>query len=133
MKVHQYNTPNKQTKRKNNQSHDHLIRCWKFLTNLTPIHVASIWESIDTGHIPKHNQSNIWYSIANIKLNAEKLKAIPLKSVTRLPTLSLSNQYHTWSSSPSNLTTKANLPENYYLRKAYSAKWIDTKLTKIKE
>jgi hypothetical protein len=33
--------------------------------------------------------------IANIKLNGEKLKAIPLKSGTRLSTLSLSIQYRT--------------------------------------
>ena len=32
---------------------------------------------------------------ANIKLNGEKLKAIPLKSGTRLPSLSISLQYCT--------------------------------------
>jgi hypothetical protein len=33
--------------------------------------------------------------VSNIKLNREKLKAIPLKSGTRPPTLSLSIQYST--------------------------------------
>jgi hypothetical protein len=42
-------------------------------------------------------------SIAIIKLNREKLKAIPLKSdKTRLPTLSLPIQHDTPSSSQSN-------------------------------
>ena len=36
---------------------------------------------------------------ANIKLNGEKLKTMPLKSGTRLPTLSMSFQYSTQSSS----------------------------------
>jgi hypothetical protein len=37
--------------------------------------------------------------VANIKLNGEKLEVIPRNSGTRLPTLSLSIQYSTWSSS----------------------------------
>jgi hypothetical protein len=34
-------------------------------------------------------------SVANIKLNGEKLEAIPVKSGTRLPTFSLPTQYNT--------------------------------------
>jgi hypothetical protein len=36
---------------------------------------------MDTRSIPKHNKGNIQQ--ANIKLNGEKLKVIPLKSETR--------------------------------------------------
>ena len=42
---------------------------------------------------------------ANIKLNGEKLKAIPLKSGTRLSTLPILLQYSSRSSSNSNTTT----------------------------
>ena len=37
----------------------------------------------DTRFISKYNRNNIQQVTANIKLNAEKLKAIPLKSGTR--------------------------------------------------
>ena len=45
--------------------------------NSTPLHDKSLGESRDTKDIPEHNKGNIHQ--ANIKLNAEKLKAIPLK------------------------------------------------------
>ncbi|KAL6084019.1 hypothetical protein STEG23_029934 [Scotinomys teguina] len=46
-----------------------------------PFMMKGLGESRNTGDIPKHNKGNLQQ--ANIKLNGEKLKAIPLKSGTR--------------------------------------------------
>jgi hypothetical protein len=43
----------------------------------------SFGEIKNSWHIPKHNKSNYNKPTANIKLNKEKLEAIPLKSGTR--------------------------------------------------
>jgi len=57
---------------------------------------------------PYLNIVKVIYSkpVADIKLNGEKLERIPLKSSTRLLTLSLLIQYSTQSPSQSNQTTK---------------------------
>jgi hypothetical protein len=51
----------------------------------------------NTGYIAKHNKAIHIKSIANIKLNGEKLKrkSAKTKDKTRLPTLSISMKYST--------------------------------------
>jgi hypothetical protein len=49
----------------------------------TPLHDKSRGKVKNSRPIPKHNKSNIQHTVANIKLNGEKLKAIQLKSVTK--------------------------------------------------
>ena len=51
--------------------------------NSTFIYDKSSPESRNRRNIPQHNKSYIWQPTANIILNAEKLKAFPLKSGTR--------------------------------------------------
>jgi hypothetical protein len=51
--------------------------------NPTPIHDKSLAKIRNSRPIPKHNKSNIQKAVANIKLNGEKLEAIPVKSGTR--------------------------------------------------
>ena len=48
---------------------------------LTSFHDKGFGQIRDTSNVPKHNKSNIQQ--ANIKLNGEELKAIPVKSGTR--------------------------------------------------
>ena len=63
---------------------DHLIRCWTSLSqNPTPFHCKSLGEIRSIWNIS--NIKKVIYSTltANIKLNGEKLKAIPLKEKTR--------------------------------------------------
>ena len=52
--------------------------------NPTPLRDKGLGEIRDTRNIPKHNKSNIQQAHSSaIKLNGEKLKAIPLKSGSR--------------------------------------------------
>jgi len=63
---------------------DYLIRCWESIwQNPTPIHDKSLGKIRNSG--PYLNIIKAIYSkpVANIKLNGEKLEAIPLKSGTR--------------------------------------------------
>jgi hypothetical protein len=53
-------------------------------------------------------KANYSKPVANIKLNGEKLEAIPLKSGTTLPTNSLPIQFSTCNPSQSNSTTKGD-------------------------
>ena len=53
-----------------------------FEKNRTSHHVKNIGEIKNSWNIPKHSKSNYSKPIANIKLNGEKLEAIPLKSGT---------------------------------------------------
>jgi hypothetical protein len=82
MEIHQCNPLYKETQRK--KPYDHLIRFWGSVwQSLTPIHDKShgkIRTSRPTPNIIKAIYSK---PVANIKLNGEKLEAIPLKSGTR--------------------------------------------------
>lgn len=49
----------------------------------TPIHYKGTGNIRDTRDIPQHNKVTLQEAIANINLNGEKLKVIPLKSGTR--------------------------------------------------
>ena len=53
--------------------------------NTTSLHDKGLGESRDTRNIrkPKHNKGNIQQPTANIRLNGNKLNAIPLTSGTR--------------------------------------------------
>jgi hypothetical protein len=55
----------------------------KPLTKFNTPSFKSIGKISNTRHIPKHNKAIFRKPITNIKLNAEKLEAIPLKSETR--------------------------------------------------
>ncbi|KAL6042422.1 hypothetical protein STEG23_017316 [Scotinomys teguina] len=66
---------------KNIIHHDQMLK--KHRQNPTPLHDEGLGESRNTGDIPKHNKGNLQQANSNIKLNGEKLKAIPLKSGTR--------------------------------------------------
>jgi len=46
------------------------------------LHVKWLRKIRNSWHVPKHNKSNILQPTGNIKLNGEKLEAIPLKSET---------------------------------------------------
>jgi hypothetical protein len=83
MEIHQDNPIYKQTQRKK-KTHDHLIGCWESIwQNPTCIHDKVLERSETQG--PYLNIIKAIYSkpVANIKLNVEKLEAIPLKSGTR--------------------------------------------------
>jgi hypothetical protein len=56
-----------------------------FDKNPTPIHDKSLGKIRNSRPIPKHDKKKTIYSkpVANIKVNGEKLEAIPLKSGTR--------------------------------------------------
>jgi hypothetical protein len=51
--------------------------------NSTFFYVKSLGKIRNLSPIPKHSKSNILQTVANLKLNGEKLEAIPLKSGTR--------------------------------------------------
>ena len=53
------------------------------LKNRTPVHDKSLGKIRNSRLIPKYNKRKYSKPIANIKLNGEKLEAIPLKSGTR--------------------------------------------------
>jgi hypothetical protein len=55
----------------------------KHLTNLTHLHDKSPGKIRNSRPIPKHKKAIYSKPVANIKLNGEKLEAIPLKSGTR--------------------------------------------------
>ena len=79
MEIHQHNPLHKQTQRK--KPHDHFIRGWKIIwQNSVSLRVKSLGKIRSSRPIPKHSKSK---SVANIKLNGEKLDAIPLKLETR--------------------------------------------------
>jgi hypothetical protein len=82
MEIHQRNPLYKQTQRQ--KPHDDLLRLEKnILKNPTPIHEKVLERSGIQG--PYLTMIKAIYSkpVANIKVNGEKLEAIPLKSGTR--------------------------------------------------
>ena len=85
-------------KLKEKKPHCHFIGCWKSIwQNKASFHVKSLRQNRNSRPIPKYSKSK---PVVNIKINGEKLEAIPLKSGTRQGCpLSISFQYTTWSSS----------------------------------
>ena len=59
----------------------------KLLPNLTYIYDKNSPESGHWGKLPQHDKRPYDKPKANIMLNGEKLKALPLRSGTRMPTL----------------------------------------------
>jgi hypothetical protein len=63
---------------------DHFIRCWKSIwQNLASLHVKSLEKIRNLGLYLKIVKERYSKPVANIKMNGEKLEAIPLKSGTR--------------------------------------------------
>lgn len=98
MKIHQWNSPHKQTERK--KPHDHFIRFWKSLwQSPRPLYDKNLGKGRDTRPIPKHNKGNVQHANSQHQIKWRKLKVVPLKSGTSLLTLSVSLRQSTWSSS----------------------------------
>ena len=55
----------------------------KHLKSPTPLHDKSLGKIRNSRSIPKHSKAIYGKPVVNIKLNVEKLEAIPLKSGTR--------------------------------------------------
>ena len=81
MEIHQHNPLYKQTQRQNPRKH--LVRCWGNWKIQYPFMIKVMKRPGIQG--PYWNIIKAIYSkpVANIKLNGEKIEAIPLKSVTR--------------------------------------------------
>ena len=79
-KTYQFNSLYNPTERKKNHRIISL-KLKKSLTKFNSPYDKSLGESRDTMNIPKHNKGSIQQ--ANIKLNEEKFKAIPVKPGTR--------------------------------------------------
>jgi hypothetical protein len=82
MKIHQCNPLYKQTQ--SQKPHDHLVRCGKAFNKIQHPFMIKVLERSGIQD-PYLNMIKAIYSkpVANIKVNGEKLEAIPLKSGTR--------------------------------------------------
>ena len=83
---------------KGKKSHHHYLRCWKSIWQIQYFFMLKVLKRSGI-QAPYLTIIKAMYSkpTANIKLNVEILEAIPLKS--RIPTLRISIQYSTQSSS----------------------------------
>jgi hypothetical protein len=82
MEIHQRIPVYKQTQRQ--KPHDHLVRCGESIwQNPTPIHDKNLGKIRNSRPIPNMIKAIYSKPVANIKVNGEKLEAIPLKSGTR--------------------------------------------------
>ena len=82
MEIHQHNPLYRQTQRQ--KPHDHRDRCWESIwQNPTPLHVKSLGNISNQGSYLNIVKATCSKPVANIKLNGEKLEAIPLKSGTK--------------------------------------------------
>ena len=78
MEIHQFNPLHKQNQRK--KTHDHFIRCWEIIWQIQhPFFLKVLEISWIQGPYLDIVKAIYSKSVANIKLNEEKLEAIPLK------------------------------------------------------
>ena len=91
------------------KTHDHPSRCRKSLWQYTTtLHVKSLRKIRNLRNIPKCNKINIQqaHSQHQIKLTETWSNYTNIKDKTKLPTLSLSIEYSTWTCSRCNETRK---------------------------